>query len=85
MRNTMTSLLFVSLLGCFSAAASAATELRSDDGHSSVGQISVTGASTVDDAVRALAKKADALGVPYFKTTAMGGKNKLFATAELLK
>lgn len=85
MRNIITPLLFATLLAGFSTVASAATEVRSSEGHQPVGSVSITGASNVDDAVKALAEKAGAQGVPYFKTLAVGGKNKLYASAELLK
>lgn len=85
MRNITIPLVFATVLACFSTVASAATELPGSEGHQSTGTVSITGASNVDDAVNALSKKADAQGAPYFKTLSVGGKNKLYASAELLK
>ena len=85
MRNITLSAFCTSALLLLSHAAFATSEVQSDTGHQVIGQVSVSGANTVDDAVRALAQKADAAGAPYFKTVSVGGKNKLFASAELLK
>ncbi|AEN67187.1 protein of unknown function DUF1471 (plasmid) [Enterobacter soli] len=85
MRITALHAICASALLLLSHASFGASEVQNANGHHIVGQISLFGASTVDDAVRALAYKADAAGAPYFKTVAVGGKNKLFASAELLK
>ncbi|ORM71867.1 YdgH/BhsA/McbA-like domain containing protein [Pantoea rwandensis] len=50
-----------------------------------IGQVSVIGAGTLDQAEQMLNNKARAMGGDAIHITSMGGKNKLFATAEVLK
>jgi hypothetical protein len=50
-----------------------------------IGHVSVIGAGTVDQAEQMLNSKARAMGGDAIHITSIGGKNKLFATAEVLK
>jgi hypothetical protein len=50
-----------------------------------IGHVSVIGASTLDQAEQMLNNKARAMGGDAIHITSMGGKNKLQATAEVLK
>lgn len=50
-----------------------------------IGHVSITGAGTVDQAEIMLNEKARSAGGDGIHITGMGGKNKLFATAEVLK
>ncbi|WP_437614138.1 YdgH/BhsA/McbA-like domain containing protein [Erwinia sp. V71] len=85
MRIIKKTVLAVALLSGFSASVFAATEVRNDAGHEVTGHISVAGASTVDEVVAGLNKKAEQAGAASFKVTAVGGKDKLWGNAELLK
>ncbi|GEM_PF-1180877 len=85
MRIIKKTVLAVALLSGFSASVFAATEVRSDAGQHVTGHITVSGASTVDEVVAGLNKKAEQAGASAFKVTAVGGKDKLWGSAELLK
>lgn len=85
MRNISPAALCASVLLLLSHSTFAASEVNSDAGHQLIGQVSISGASTISDAVHALSAKADNAGAPWFRPIAVGGENKLFATAELLK
>lgn len=50
-----------------------------------IGHVSVTGAGTLDQAEQILNAKAKSMGGSAVRITGVGGKNKLFATAEILK
>lgn len=50
-----------------------------------IGYVSVTGASTLDEAERALTVKAHKMGGDAIHITSMGSKNKQNATAEVLR
>ena len=85
MRNSTTSAIATTLLVLFANAAVAATEVRATEGRQTLGTVSVSGASDLDDAVSALSAKADQFGATHFKITSVRGKNNLSATAVLLK
>lgn len=47
--------------------------------------VSVSGASSVDEVIQQLNEKAQALGADSIKVTSVGGQNKMFGTAVILK
>ncbi|WP_336707530.1 MULTISPECIES: YdgH/BhsA/McbA-like domain containing protein [unclassified Cedecea] len=85
MRKLINSALALTVLTALSGTALAATEVQSTTAGQRMGYVSVTGATTLDEAVNKLADKASQAGATTFKVTSAGGNNKLYATAILFK
>lgn len=63
----------------------AASQITQNTSNVKLGVVSVTGATTVDEAVNSLSEKADKQGASAFKVISLGGDDKLFAVAEIYK
>lgn len=85
MRKLITSALTLTVLTALTGTAFAATEVQQPGAGQSVGSVSTSGATTLDQAINQLSDKADKAGASSFKVTSAGGQNKLYATAELFK
>lgn len=85
MRKMITSALALTVFTALTGTALAATEVQQASAGQSIGAISTSGATTLDQAINQLSDKADKAGATSFKVTSAGGQNKLYATAELFK
>lgn len=83
--NTLKTIIAVLALSFTAQQVNAATQVSDNTSNIKLGVVSVTGASTLDEAVNNLSEKADKQGATSFKVISAGGDNKLFAVAETYK
>lgn len=83
--NSLKTIIAVLVLAFSAHQVNAATEVAHNTSNVKLDIVSVTGASTVDEAVNSLSEKADKQGATAFKVISLGGDNKLFAVAEIYK
>lgn len=83
--NTLKTIIAVLALSFTAQQVNAATQVSDNTRNIKLGVVSVTGASTLDEAVNSLSEKADKQGATSFKVISVGGGNKLFAVAETYK
>ncbi|TGN40773.1 DUF1471 domain-containing protein [Klebsiella oxytoca] len=83
--NKIKALIAVLALSFTAQQVNAATQIFESSDNIKQGVVSVTGASTLDEAVSKLSEKADQQDATSFKVISVGGDNKLFAVAEIYK